>query len=224
MLCFSRHRSLPEIISTSPNLLREEIKRLKVIELQLSDEIKGLAHTRDGLVMELQQLQEAKPVLERAYAVSSFLMTSTAAFDNIKNLSNIQTQRTPHPSLIQRIQQLEQKNRHLQFCLKQQQQYTESIMHRKCTLKIVVQWRFSIYFRFTETWQQQRAEMNELRGTVDTQVVIINEQAQRLTNSDLLVKDLYVENSQLTATIQRLEQQRSRNNILLQHQGVPGFT
>lgn len=40
-------------------------------------------------------------------------------------------QRTPHPSLIQRLQLLEQKNRQLQFCLKQQQQYTESIMQRK---------------------------------------------------------------------------------------------
>lgn len=75
----------------------------------------------------------------------------------------------------------------------------------------------------TESWQQQRGEINELRSTVETQVIIINEQAQRLTNSDLLVKDLYVENSQLTAAIQRLEQQRSRNNMMLQHQGVPGM-
>lgn len=75
----------------------------------------------------------------------------------------------------------------------------------------------------TESWQQQRSEINELRSTVETQVIIINEQAQRLTNSDLLVKDLYVENSQLTAAIQRLEQQRSRNNLMLQHQGVPGM-
>lgn len=67
--CF-RHRSLPEIISTSPNMIREDIKRLKLIEIQLNDEVKSLAHTRDGLVMELQQLQEAKPVLERAYAVN----------------------------------------------------------------------------------------------------------------------------------------------------------
>lgn len=74
-----------------------------------------------------------------------------------------------------------------------------------------------------ESWQQQRTEINELRNTVETQVIIINEQAQRLTNSDLLVKDLYVENSQLTAAIQRLEQQRSRNNMMLQHQGVPGM-
>lgn len=72
----------------------------------------------------------------------------------------------------------------------------------------------------TETWQQQRTEINDLRGTIETQGIIINEQAQRLANSDLLVKDLYVENSQLTAAIQRLEQQRSRSNILLQHQGI----
>lgn len=64
--------------------------------------------------------------------------------------------------------------------------------------------------------------MHELRNTVETQAVIINEQAQRLTNSDVLVKDLYVENSQLTAAVQRLESQRSRNTILLQHPGMGG--
>ena len=85
---------------------------------------------------------------------------------------------------------------------------------------------FSFSFYSTETWQQQRSEINELRNTLETQGIIINEQAQRLANSDLLVKDLYVENSQLTAAIQRLEQQRSRSNLLLQHQGigsVPGM-
>lgn len=52
-------------------MIREDIKRLKLIEIQLNDEVKGLAHTRDGLVMELQQLQEAKKTraLERAYVV-----------------------------------------------------------------------------------------------------------------------------------------------------------
>ena len=39
--------------------------------------------------------------------------------------------RTSHPSLIQRVNQLELKNRHLQNVIKQQQQYTESIMQRK---------------------------------------------------------------------------------------------
>lgn len=40
------------------------------MEIQLKDAIEELSHHRDSLVMELQQLQEAKPVLEKAYAVS----------------------------------------------------------------------------------------------------------------------------------------------------------
>lgn len=77
-----------------------------------------------------------------------------------------------------------------------------------------------VSFSQIETWHQQRAEINELRNTVEAQIVILNDQAQRLTNSDILVKDLYVENSQLSAALQRLEQQRSRNSMLLQHSGV----
>lgn len=76
------HRSLPEVLSSSPNMLREDIKRLKLIELQLKDDVKGLAHQRDGLVMELQQLQEAKPVLEKAYAVR--LNNNTLAMNSNK--------------------------------------------------------------------------------------------------------------------------------------------
>lgn len=70
--CFpfaSRHRSLPEVISSSPIPLREDVKRLKLIELQLQDDIKALGMQRDDLVMELQQLQEAKPMLMQAYTV-----------------------------------------------------------------------------------------------------------------------------------------------------------
>lgn len=55
---------------SSPNIMKEELKRLKYFEIQLKDQIKDLSLKRDGLVMELQQLQEAKPVLEKAYAVS----------------------------------------------------------------------------------------------------------------------------------------------------------
>lgn len=71
---FDSHRSLPEILSSSPNPLREDVKRLKLIELQLQDEIKSLSHQRDGLVMELQQLQEAKPMLMQAYTVSTSIL------------------------------------------------------------------------------------------------------------------------------------------------------
>lgn len=60
--------------NTSPSptpsaALKEELKRLKFFELSLKEQIKDLSLQRDGLVMELQQLQEAKPVLEKAYAV-----------------------------------------------------------------------------------------------------------------------------------------------------------
>lgn len=51
--------------------MKEELKRLKFFELSLKEQIKDLSLQRDGLIMELQQLQEAKPVLEKAYAVSS---------------------------------------------------------------------------------------------------------------------------------------------------------
>jgi len=55
---------------SSPSALKEELKRLKFFELSLKEQIKDLSLQRDGLVMELQQLQEARPVLEKAYAVS----------------------------------------------------------------------------------------------------------------------------------------------------------
>lgn len=66
-------------------MIREDIKRLKLIEIQLNDEVKSLAHTRDGLVMELQQLQEAKPVLERAYAVIINFLTHSLS--NVKGIN-----------------------------------------------------------------------------------------------------------------------------------------
>lgn len=68
------------------------------------------------------------------------------------------------------------------------------------------------------------SEINELRGRLDTQNIFITEQAQRLTSADMLVKDLYVENAHLTATIQRLEQQRSRGILQMQViNGMPGM-
>lgn len=70
--CNFRHKSFPEAITcSSPQTIREDIKRLQIIELQLKDAIQNLYQQRDSLIMELQQLQEAKPVLEKAYAVST---------------------------------------------------------------------------------------------------------------------------------------------------------
>ncbi|KAH8306673.1 hypothetical protein KR044_006304 [Drosophila immigrans] len=158
----------------SPSLLKEELKRLKFFELSLKEQIKDLSLQRDGLVMELQQLQEARPVLEKAYA------------------------RTTHPTLQQRLNQLELRNRHLQNVIKQQQKYTESLMQ--------------------QSWRQHQVDLNDLHGRIEAQTVMLADQTQRLQNADILVKDLYVENSHLTATVQRLEQQRARVNLIHQQQ------
>lgn len=69
---------------------------------------------------------------------------------------------------------------------------------------------------FLETWHQQRQELNELRNRLEAQSIVISEQATRLASADLLVKDMYVENSHLTATIQRMEQQLTRHTLMQQ--------
>ncbi|XP_053957328.1 blastoderm-specific protein 25D isoform X1 [Anastrepha ludens] len=178
-------------IKTSPSTensisslsMKEELKRLKFFEISLREQVKNLSLQRDGLVMELQQLQEARPVLEKAYA------------------------RTLHPNIIQRVNQLELRNRHLQNAIKQQQQQTESLMQR--------------------SWQQHQIELAELHNRIETQGSLIAEQVQRLQNGDLLVKDLYVENAHLAATVQRLEQHRVRMNMMHQQRqglnGLPGM-
>ncbi|XP_030556598.1 blastoderm-specific protein 25D [Drosophila novamexicana] len=166
--CFSHEKC------SSPSALKEELKRLKFFELSLKEQIKDLSLQRDGLVMELQQLQEARPVLQKAYA------------------------RTTHPTLQQRLNQLELRNRHLQNVVKQQQKYTETLMQ--------------------QSWRQHQVDLNELHGRIEAQAVLIADQTQRLQNADILVKDLYVENSHLTANVQRLEQQRARVNLIHQQQ------
>lgn len=69
-----------------------------------------------------------------------------------------------------------------------------------------------------ESWRHHQIELNELHGRLETQGAMIAEQVQRLQNADILVKDLYVENSHLTASVQRLEQQRVRANMIQQQQ------
>lgn len=64
-------------------------------------------------------------------------------------------------------------------------------------------------------------EIVELRNRLEAQSVVITEQAQRLANADLLAKDLFVENSHLTASIQRLEQQRTRQALMQLSQHLP---
>lgn len=64
---YSIHKSVSR--SSSPSIIKEDIKKLKLVEHQVKDEIRDLVIQRDGLVMELQQLKEAKPVLEKSFAV-----------------------------------------------------------------------------------------------------------------------------------------------------------
>lgn len=53
-------------------LLRDEAKRLKLVELKLRHDVQELTAQRDRVVVELQQLHEFRPAVERsaAYAVS----------------------------------------------------------------------------------------------------------------------------------------------------------
>lgn len=87
---------------------------------------------------------------------------------------------------------------------------------------------FLLRFFFVESWRHHQIELNELHSRLEAQGALIAEQVQRLQNADILVKDLYVENSHLTASVQRLEQQRVRANMLQQQQrqscnGLPGI-
>ncbi|XP_058126643.1 blastoderm-specific protein 25D [Anopheles ziemanni] len=156
----------------------EHMKHLRLVQQQLQGEITDLTHERDCLLMELQQLKEAKPIIARAY-------TKTAT----------------HPNQMQKIQNLEQKNRHLQSMIKQQQQYTESVLH--------------------QIWQQQRGEINELRNRLEAQCIVISDQATRLASNDILVKDMYEENSRLMLQVKRLEHQCLRATWLNQMNQAP---
>lgn len=71
-----------------------------------------------------------------------------------------------------------------------------------------------MFFIFADYWQQHRGEKAELQYLLKTsqdkleqQVKVCNDQLERLARTDMLVKDLYVENSYLVANVQRLEQQ-----------------
>lgn len=150
-------------------ITQEQLKQQRLMQLQLMDEIKDLTHQRDSLKMECQQLNEVKPILARP------------------------SSKTTHPNLTQKIHHLEQKNRQLQSMLKNQQGYTEQILH--------------------QIWQNQRSEIQELRNRLEAQSVVISDQAFQLAKNDMLAKDLYVENAHL---VQRLEKQKARASLFQQ--------
>ncbi|XP_035794226.1 blastoderm-specific protein 25D-like isoform X2 [Anopheles albimanus] len=145
----------------------QQTQQLRTVQLQLQDEIKELTQERDCLLMEVQQLKEAKPILARGF-----------------------TKPGANTNYVKTIQSLEEKNKRLQSMVRQQQQYTESMLY--------------------QIWQQQRTEINDLRNRVEAQCIVISDQSARLASNDLLVKDMYEENTRLLAQVQRLEQQRVR--------------
>lgn len=64
------HRSLPQSRTSSPvnaAEAKENIGKLKRFSEQLREDINELTSQRESLIMELQQLQEAKPILAKAY-------------------------------------------------------------------------------------------------------------------------------------------------------------
>ncbi|GAB0099295.1 blastoderm-specific protein 25D [Sergentomyia squamirostris] len=153
---------------------------------------------------EIQELATIKNHLEEE--IKDITYKRDCLLMEVQQLSYVKPTRTEaakmaNETLTARIHHLEQKNRQLQAVLKQQQHYAETIMH--------------------QTWQQQRSEISELRNRLEAQTIIITEQAQRLANADILVKDLYIENSHLTSNMQRLEQQNNRNAYLFQY-SAPG--
>lgn len=75
-----------------------------------------------------------------------------------------------------------------------------------------VQLKSNILFPL-DYWQQHRNEKVELQyllknsqDKLEQQLKVCNDQLERLARTDMLVKDLYVENSYLIANVQRLEQ------------------
>lgn len=71
---------------------------------------------------------------------------------------------------------------------------------------------------------QHRSENAELRNQLDTQNMIIADQANRLANNDQLVRELYVENGRLISQVQRLEQQKARATMLQLQQAASAAT
>lgn len=62
---------------------QERIRKLKTIMEQMKEEIQELTTQRESLIMELQQLQEAKPILANAYVSHKKLMFYLSLFDTI---------------------------------------------------------------------------------------------------------------------------------------------
>ncbi|CAG9815388.1 unnamed protein product [Phaedon cochleariae] len=89
---------------------------------------------------------------------------------------------------------LEQQVRYLRMCLKQQHYCSEQTLQH-------------YWLQFSGEKTDLHSRLKYLQDKLDQQVRISRDQLEKLERTDLLVKDLYIENAYLIASVQRLEQQ-----------------
>ncbi|XP_068085274.1 ninein homolog [Anabrus simplex] len=160
--------------SSSPDI---EIRRLQELKSQLDEECQILREQKETLIGSVELQQNGELGLNGS---------KTAGQACRVDISVLQ-------ALNSRLRQQEQRCRHLQQALKQQQQHTDTLLR--------------------QTWKQHKEELSDLQLVLTTtqdrlaqQTSACEKQMERLARTDLLVKELYVENAYLTATVQRLEQ------------------
>ncbi|KAF5273885.1 hypothetical protein FQA39_LY01000 [Lamprigera yunnana] len=93
-------------------------------------------------------------------------------------------------NLNSRLHHYEQRNRHLEVALKQQHYHAEQLIQR-CRLQL----------------RDEGYLLRKCQEELDNQKRICSKQWERLAKNDVVVKDLYFENSYLVANVQRLEKQ-----------------
>ncbi|XP_046589069.1 uncharacterized protein LOC107221704 isoform X1 [Neodiprion lecontei] len=159
---------------------RDELRRLHQLKINLDTECSNLIKQKEVLMQEILKLQSLRAI--------SCSCTKTITGEQACRIDLNVLQ-----ALNARLQSQEQKCHHLQVSLKQQQQYTDRILH--------------------QTWKQHRNEIADLQfllcGTqekLQQHLQAYKEQAENLARADMLAKDLYLENSYLMASVERLEQ------------------
>ncbi|XP_039284024.1 blastoderm-specific protein 25D [Nilaparvata lugens] len=147
------------------------------------------------LPREVQKMREAKVKLQSEYKVLSHrkeqLLRSISALQH--SYPPAVCEREMMQNVVAQLHYQEMRCRHLQSALKHQQRQTEKILQA--------------------SWEQHKNDLVSVQATLrmtqeklHQQTKATKEQMERLAKSDVLVKDLFVENGQLLVTIQNLEE------------------
>ncbi|XP_024937732.1 blastoderm-specific protein 25D isoform X2 [Cephus cinctus] len=159
---------------------RDEIRRLHQKKMNIDAECNSLIKQKEMLMQEILHLQNIRSVTCYCPQINAGELACRIDINVLQTLNT-------------RLQAQEQKCKHLQNSLKQQQKHTERILH--------------------QTWKQNGKELRDLqfvlRSTQEKlhqQIQAYKEQSEKLARADLLAKDLYVENACLFANVERLEQ------------------